>query len=66
VSNNLVSIILPTYNQGSYLRRAILSVINQSYKNWELIIVDNYSSDQTESIVKEFHVKNIKYFKFKN
>ncbi len=66
MSNNLVSIILPTYNQGSYLRRAILSVINQSYKNWELIIVDNYSSDQTESIVKEFHFKNIKYFKFKN
>jgi len=66
MSDSLISIILPTFNQASYLRRAILSVINQSYENWELIIVDNYSNDETERIVKEFTAKKIKYHKFKN
>lgn len=66
MSDSLISIILPTFNQGSYLRRAILSVINQSYENWELIIVDNYSSDETEYVVKEFPGNKIKYYKFKN
>lgn len=66
MSKSMISIILPTYNQGSYLRRAILSVINQSYENWELIIVDNYSTDDTELVVKEFITEKIKYFKYKN
>ena len=49
---NLISIVIPTYNREKKLKKAIFSVINQSYKNWELIIVDNNSSDKTEEIVK--------------
>ena len=44
----LVSIILPTFNRsGHYLERAIQSVVNQSYNNWELIVIDNHSTDNT-------------------
>lgn len=56
-----VSIIIPTYNRAELLKRAIKSVQNQTYKNWELIIVDDASSDATESIVKEIEDNRIRY-----
>ncbi len=43
----LVSILLPTYNRGKIIREAIDAVINQKYQNWELIILDDSSSDNT-------------------
>ena len=49
-----VSIILPTYNSSSTVERAINSVINQTYKNWELIITDDNSSDNTISIINNY------------
>lgn len=50
-----ISIILPTYNRASsFLKEAIDSVINQSYNNWELIVVDNNSSDNTFDLVKSY------------
>lgn len=61
--NKLVSIIMPSYNTELYIKKAILSVINQTYKNWELIIVDDCSSDNTDLIVKEIKDNRIKYFK---
>lgn len=60
------SIIVPTYNHAKYLKKAIDSVIKQSYKNWELIIVDNYSDDNTKDIVDSYTDIRIKYYKFKN
>ena len=48
------SIILPTYNRVHLIDKAIQSVIDQDYKNWELIIIDNYSNDNTEEVVKSF------------
>lgn len=48
----LVSVIIPTYNRSGYLTNAIESVINQSYKKIEIIVVDDNSSDNTEEIVK--------------
>ena len=48
------SIITPTYNRAALLSRAIKSVLNQKYKNFELIIVDDGSTDNTEEIVKRF------------
>ncbi|MBM6861862.1 glycosyltransferase family 2 protein, partial [Clostridium saudiense] len=46
--SELVSVIIPTYNREKTIERAILSVINQSYKNYEIIIVDDNSRDNTE------------------
>lgn len=61
-----VSIILPTYNRASLLAQAIDSVLNQTFKDFELIIVDNYSADDTESVVKSYNDKRIRYFKNQN
>lgn len=49
-----ISIIIPTYNCGKYIGEAIESVLNQSYKNLELIIVDGGSQDDTEDIAKGY------------
>jgi glycosyltransferase involved in cell wall biosynthesis len=57
---------MPTYQQSSYLEEAIDSVLAQTYKNWELIIVDNYSSDNTEGVALRSGDRRIRYFKFAN
>ena len=49
---DLVSIITPTYNSAKYIAETIQSVQKQSYKNWEMIIVDDYSSDKTVEIIQ--------------
>ena len=65
-SNEKISVIIPTYNQADLLKKAIQSVLNQTYKNWELIIINNYSTDNTEEIVENFEDQRIKIFNFKN
>jgi glycosyltransferase involved in cell wall biosynthesis len=55
----LVTVIIPTYNRVDYISRSINSVLNQTYKNIELIVIDDGSTDHTASVVSEF--KNIKY-----
>lgn len=52
-NNELVSVIMPAYNAESYIRQAINSVIEQTYTNWELIIVDDGSTDTTAKIIKD-------------
>lgn len=52
--DKLVSIVLPTYNGEKYLRQSIESVLSQSYKNLELIIVNDCSNDNTEVIIGEY------------
>lgn len=52
--NQLVSIIMPVYNNADYLESSISSVINQTYPNWELIVVDDCSSDLSSEIVMRF------------
>lgn len=60
----LVSIITPSYNTAKFIPETIESVLNQTYKNWELIIVDDCSKDDTEKVVKKYlKDKRIKYFK---
>ena len=53
---SIVSIIVPCYNQAEYLPEALQSVIEQSFSNWECIIVNDGRSDNTEEVAK----KNIK------
>lgn len=50
----LVSIITPTFNSGKFIAQTIQSVQNQSYSNWELIIVDDCSTDETVKIINDF------------
>ena len=54
MNNNLVSVITPTFNSAKYIGEAITSVQRQTYRNWEMIIVDDASTDDTCSIVKKF------------
>jgi glycosyltransferase involved in cell wall biosynthesis len=56
--NPLVSIIIPVYNCEKYLAEAIQSVIDQTYKNWELIIVNDASTDSSQKIVSEYVKKD--------
>lgn len=57
----LFSVIIPTYNRANYISNSIQSVINQSFKNWELIIVDDGSTDNTSKIIESFKDDRIKY-----
>ena len=59
----LVSIITPSYNSEKYIAETINSVLNQTYENWEMLIVDDCSSDGTEKIVKSYYDDRIKFFK---
>ena len=62
--SNLVSIIMPSYNTAAFIAKTIQSVLAQSYKEWELIIVDDCSTDNTDDVVKPYLVdKRIKYLK---
>jgi glycosyltransferase involved in cell wall biosynthesis len=60
----LVSVIIPCYNGEKFIAEAIESVINQTYENWELIIVDDGSTDNSKEIVKKYlSCKRIQYIK---
>ena len=58
------SVIMPTYNRGYTIKRAVDSVLKQSYKNWELIIVDDGSTDNTSEILKKYADERIKYIRY--
>ncbi len=64
----MISIIMPVYNSEKYVSEAIESVCNQSYKNWELLIVNDGSTDYTSKIIDDFAKKDsrIKVFHRKN
>ena len=57
-----VSFLMTIYNHQNYLKDSITSIINQSYKNFEVIIIDHNSSDNTAEIIKKFKSDKIKYF----
>lgn len=62
----LVSIIMPAYNAARFLRESINSVISQTYQNWELLVINDGSTDNTGNIVKSFDDERIRYFEKKN
>ena len=51
MEGNKISIILPTYNADEILSKAIKSVINQTYQNWELLVIENGKRGQAENII---------------
>ena len=62
MNNKLVSIVCPTYNCERFVKKTISSVLNQKYENFELLIIDDCSSDKTVDIVKSIKDKRIKLF----
>lgn len=65
---NFVSIIIPTHNSGKYITETIESVLSQTHKNWELLIVDDASTDYTVDIIKGFtaHDNRIHLYQLKS
>lgn len=61
--DGLVSVIMPSWNTAEYIGDSIQSVLNQTYSNWELLIVDDCSSDNTDEVVKSFQDERIIYLK---
>ena len=63
-----ISVILPTFNRAAHLENAVKSVIAQTFSNWELIVVDDGSTDNSVEIIEPFleHHPNIRYMKHKN
>src|SRR5450830_1172162 len=57
----LVSVCIPVHNGASFIRRTIESVLDQSYKNIELIVLDNASTDRTKEIVSSFRDDRIRF-----
>lgn len=62
-ANSTISVILPTYNRAHILKRSVESVLAQTYKNFELIIVDDGSTDNTKELVNSFSDPRLRYIK---
>ena len=54
IENPLFSVLIANYNNACFLKEALNSVINQTYKNWEVIIVDDFSTDCSYEIYQEY------------
>jgi len=67
MKNLIVSVIIPTYNRAEMVKRAIKSVFKQTYKNFEVIIVDDGSTDNTEAVIQKMRERNrrTRYIKHK-
>lgn len=61
--NDLVSIITPSYNTARFLQETIECVLAQTYANWEMLIVDDCSTDETDDVVASFTDERIRFFK---
>lgn len=62
----LVSVVIPTYNHAHFLGRALQSVLDQTYTNWEVILIDNHSQDNTDEVVQSFTDPRITLLKIHN
>jgi len=63
---NLVSVIIPTYNRAGIIGDTIRSVLNQTYDQFEIIVVDDGSSDNTRQVLEKFNDQRIRYFWYAN
>ncbi|MFT4599939.1 MAG: teichuronic acid biosynthesis glycosyltransferase TuaG [Arenicella sp.] len=62
----LVSIIVPIYNGASFIKETVQSCLDQTYENWELIIIDDGSTDNSAEIIKGFLSDKVRYFRKEN
>lgn len=62
----LISVVLPTYNHGEFIGKAIQSVLSQTYQNFEIIVIDNNSVDETYKVISGFNDDRIKYYLIDN
>jgi len=62
----LVSVVIPTYNHAHFLRTSLGSVVGQTFTNWEAIVVNNFSTDETEAVVASFEDDRITLVNFHN
>lgn len=62
----LVTVCIPSYNHGKYIKQALDSVVQQTYTNLEIIVVDNYSTDNTDEVLTKFNDSRIKVYKNHN
>jgi glycosyltransferase involved in cell wall biosynthesis len=63
---SLVSVVIPTYNHARYLGGALQSLLDQTYANWEAIVIDNHSTDDTDEVMARFADPRITYLKINN
>ncbi len=63
MNNPLFSVIIPTYNRAVMLYKSISAVVNQTFEDWELIVIDDASNDNTYKVVSDFENYKIKYVK---
>lgn len=66
MNNSLVSIIIPTFNRITQLKKALSSIYDQTYQDYEIIIIDNFSIDGTKNFISNEINKKIKYFEINN
>jgi glycosyltransferase involved in cell wall biosynthesis len=64
--NTLISVIIPTYNHAHFLKEALKSVLDQSYTKFEVLVIDNHSTDNTEEMVLSFSDPRIRLLKIHN
>ena len=62
-NNPTVSVIIPTYNRERLIARSVKSVLNQTYRDFEIIIVDDASTDNTEEVISSFNDERIRYLR---
>lgn len=65
-SRPMVSVVIPSYNHAHFLPRALQSVQCQSWKNWEVVIVDNHSTDDTDKVLQTWLGDRVRLFKIHN
>ncbi len=66
MNNPLISVLLPVYNAEKYIRDTLLSVVNQSYRNLEIIVLNDGSTDRCEDIILSFRDDRIRYLSREN
>lgn len=62
----LITVIIPTYKRRQKVNRALTSIKLQTYKNWEVIVIDNNSKDGTKELIYDLKEKNIKFYEINN
>lgn len=66
MAHPLITVVIPSFNHAKYLDRCLNSLMNQSYINWEAVIVDNYSSDNTDLVISKYKDARINFLKNNN